>query len=95
MSGAQVGTYARCGEWLLRHNPLYLLSAALMALGARLCLVDPTDAAGDVAVILLTLAGLQAYEWAVGAVLLLLHRHRRAPEDTYRPCPCATVLSAV
>ena len=81
MNGARLGMYARCGEWLLRHNPLYLLSAALMALGARLCLVDPTDAAGDVAVILLTLAVLQAYEWAVGAVLLLLHRHRRAPED--------------
>jgi heme/copper-type cytochrome/quinol oxidase subunit 4 len=28
-----------------------------------------------------TLASLQVYEWAVIAVILVLHRHRRAPED--------------
>lgn len=72
---------ARCAEWVIRRNPAYLLSAALMAVGARLYLVNPEDAAGDVGVMLLTLGVLQTYEWAVGGILLLLHRTRRSLED--------------
>lgn len=67
--------------WWLRRNPLYLLSAACMAVGARLCLVRPGTPAGDLGVILATLGVLQAYEWAVTGLLVLLQRVRRAPED--------------
>lgn len=67
--------------WGLQRNPLYLLSAACMAFGARLYLVNPDTYAGDVGVILLTLGVLQVYEWAVLGVLLVLKRFRRAPED--------------
>lgn len=72
---------ARSLIWGLRRNPLYLLSAACMAVGARLYLVSPDTYAGDVGVILLTLGVLQTYEWAVLSVLLLLKRFSRAPED--------------
>lgn len=81
MNGELQGMSARCVAWLLWRNPLYLLSAALMAVGARLYLVSPTDAAGDIGLILLTLLALQAYEMAVGVILVLLHRTRRSPED--------------
>ncbi|HOQ84627.1 MAG TPA: hypothetical protein PLQ89_02820 [Phycisphaerae bacterium] len=65
----------------MRRNPMYLLSAACMAVGARLYLVSPGTRAGDVGVVLLTLGIVQAYEWAVGGVLLTLHRWQRSPED--------------
>lgn len=67
--------------WGVRRNPLYLLSAACMAVGARLYLVRPDSPAGDVGLILVTLGVLQTYEWAVTGILLLLRRARRAPED--------------
>lgn len=68
-------------SWLVRHNPFYLLSALLVATGARMHLVGPTDAAGDLQLILMTLCVLQVYEWAVSAVLIALHRSGRSPED--------------
>lgn len=68
-------------HWWVRRNPLYLLSAAAMALGARWLLVHPDAAAGDLALILATLGVLQLYECAVSAVLILLHRGRKSPED--------------
>jgi hypothetical protein len=52
-----------------------------MAVGARLYLVQPNTPVGDIGVILVTLGVLQVYEWAVTAILLLLHRWRRSPED--------------
>ncbi len=78
------GLWAWCARglvWSLRRNPLYLLSAACMAVGARLYLVCPDSPAGDIGLILLTLGVLQAYEWAVTTILLALHRSRRSPED--------------
>ncbi|MCP4245556.1 MAG: hypothetical protein GY778_00765 [bacterium] len=75
------GWFARGVAWMVRRNPTYLLSAALMAVGARLFLVGPADVAGDVKLILFTLAALQIYEWLVGGILLFLHWHRRSPED--------------
>jgi hypothetical protein len=75
------GKCAYCAAWWIRRNPTYLLSAACMALGARLYLVEPRTRAGDMGVILLTLGVLQLYEWAVTAILLMLHRRRRSPED--------------
>lgn len=72
---------ARGLNWWIRRNPLYLLSAAAMALGARWYLVTPDAAAGDVRLILLTLAVLQLYELAVSGVLILLHRRNKSPED--------------
>ncbi|MBK8268311.1 MAG: hypothetical protein IPK83_08405 [Planctomycetes bacterium] len=67
--------------WIIRHNPAYLVSAALIAVGARLLLVHPEDPAGDITLILATLALLQLYEWAVGAILITIHLARRSPED--------------
>jgi hypothetical protein len=52
-----------------------------MATGTRLLLVDSSGSAGDIRLILLTLGVLQAYEWAVGGILLGLHTARRSPED--------------
>lgn len=75
------GRSARYVEWLLRRNPLYLVSAALMAVGARLYLVGPSDAPGDIGLILTTLGAVQVYEWAVSGLLILLHRSARSPED--------------
>jgi hypothetical protein len=75
------GGCAASAAWWIRRNPTYLLSAACMAVGARLYLVEPRTRAGDVGMILLTLGVLQVYEWAVTAVLLFLHRRRRSPED--------------
>jgi hypothetical protein len=72
---------ARTAEWLVQKNPTYLLSAAAMAVGARMYLVGPRDPAGDVTLILQTLAVLQLYVWAVGAILLLVERTGRSPED--------------
>ena len=68
-------------NWIIHRNPAYLISAVLMAVGARLLLVDPNDPAGDVRLIVITLAALQVYEWAVGAILIALHRSKRSPED--------------
>lgn len=68
-------------SWWVRRNPMYLMSAACMAVGTRLYLVSPSTRAGDLGLILLTLGILQAYEWAVGAVLIALNRWNRAPED--------------
>ena len=67
--------------WWIRRNPAYLLSAALMAVGARLYLVTPNSPAGDLGLIFLTAGVLQLYKWAVTGILLALHRARRAPED--------------
>ncbi|WP_410967556.1 hypothetical protein, partial [Salmonella sp. SAL4456] len=64
MSGEMRVDSARWLEWILRRNPLYLMSAILMAVGARLFLVDPINAPGDIELILVTLIALQAYEWA-------------------------------
>jgi hypothetical protein len=74
-------SWADFGNWLIRRNPLYLFSAAAMALAARLLLVDPSTCAGDFAHILLTLGVIQLYEISVTAAVLLLHRVRRSPED--------------
>jgi hypothetical protein len=52
-----------------------------MATGARLLLVGPAGAAGDIKLIVFTLGTLQAYESAVSGILLLLHKAKRAPED--------------
>ncbi len=71
----------RAWEWFLRHNPMYLLSAACMAEGARLLLVHPHARAGDLGLILMTLGVLQAYEWAVATILIVLHRSHRSRED--------------
>ncbi|MBK8271288.1 MAG: hypothetical protein IPK83_24400 [Planctomycetes bacterium] len=67
--------------WFVRRNPLYLISACLTAVGARLFLVHPDDPAGDFGLILVTLGVLQFYEWAVAAILVALYRANRAPED--------------
>ncbi|MCK4340316.1 MAG: hypothetical protein KAY37_01160 [Phycisphaerae bacterium] len=74
---------ARGLAWWLKRNPLYLMSAACMAVGARLYLVSPGSYAGDIGLILLTLGVLQAYKWAVAGILLLLYRSRRSPEDEH------------
>jgi len=68
-------------DWWIRRNPTYLLSGICIALGARLYLVSPSARAGDLGVILMTLGFVQFYEWAVAAVLILLHRWQRSPED--------------
>ena len=68
-------------NWFIQRNPTYLISACLMAIGTRLLLVSPSDPTGDIKLILLTLAILQVYEWAVGAILLALHQAARSPED--------------
>ncbi|MBI4581984.1 MAG: hypothetical protein HY718_19960 [Planctomycetes bacterium] len=81
MSGQAMVLRAPWAGWIIRRNPTYLLSAACMAVGARLYLVSPSTRAGDVGLILLTLGILQAYEWAVTAILLALSRWRRSPED--------------
>jgi hypothetical protein len=52
-----------------------------MAVGAKLFLCAPEARAGDVGLILLTLAILQLYEVAVSTVLIVLHRSGRSPED--------------
>lgn len=78
------GLWRRCAplvSWWIRRNPLYLLSAVAMAVGARLYLVTPDAPAGEIGLILLTLGVLQLYEIAVSAILLTLHRFRRSPED--------------
>lgn len=67
--------------WWIARNPTYLLSAALMALGARLYLDHPNARAGDAGLILLTLGVLQGYEWAVATILVVLHHMARSPED--------------
>ncbi len=67
--------------WFVRRNPTYLLSAAAMAVGAKLYLDDPAALPGRAGHILLTLGLLQLYEAAVLAVLVWLHRARRSPED--------------
>ena len=72
---------ARGIQWWIRRNPLYLLSAACVAIGARMLLVSPGDVPGDVGLILLTLIALQCYEWSVTGFLILLHRKKRSPED--------------
>lgn len=68
-------------HWIIERNPTYLVSACLTAAGARMLLVGPADATGDLALILTTLGLVQLYMWAVGAILLVLHRARRSPED--------------
>lgn len=81
MSRTDAGSSSNGFHWWIRRNPLYLLSAAAMALGARWLLVHPDSAAGDAGLILATLGVLQLYECTVSAVLIMLHRHRRSPED--------------
>lgn len=81
MTGERSMLRGRWAGWWIRRNPMYLMSAVLMAAGARLYLVSPGTRAGDIGLILLTLGILQAYEWAVTGVLLALHRWRRSPED--------------
>lgn len=75
------GVLIDAAVWLLHRNPLYLLSAAAMALGARLLLVHPDTRAGDLGNILLTLVVLQLYEVVVTGILLTLHSFRKSPED--------------
>jgi hypothetical protein len=72
---------ARLARWWLRRNPTYMLSAAAMALGAKLYLSAPDAQAGDIGRILLTLGILQLYEAAVATGLIILFRARRSPED--------------
>jgi len=81
MNGQAPRLTLRFAEWMLRRNPFYLLSAVIMAVGARLLLVDGDDVAGDVRLIVATLSALQVYEWAVAAVLVALARSGRSPED--------------
>lgn len=73
--------HARWARWCIARNPMYLLSAGCMAAGARMYLVDPSNRAGEIGLILLTFGVLQAYELAVTSVLLFLHARRRSPED--------------
>ncbi|MCB9852364.1 MAG: hypothetical protein H6819_04650 [Phycisphaerales bacterium] len=82
MSAVPLSMSRRAIAWLIDRNPTYLVSACLVAVGARGLLVDPASPAGDVTIIVVTLAALQLYEWAVGAILIALHRARRSPEDT-------------
>jgi|GEM_PF-1181136 len=81
MTRAIDGPLVRYAGWFLRRNPLYLLSAVAMAVGARLFLVGPGDVAGDISLIVQTLVFVQFYEWAVSFVLVCLNRHARSPED--------------
>ena len=67
----------RCAGWWVERNPTYLISAGLMAVGARLYLVSPSSRAGDVGLIMLTLGVLQLYMWAVTGILLALRRWGR------------------
>lgn len=79
----EASTWTRIGNWRwwIERNPTYLLSAVMMALGARLYLDTPHSRAGDVGLILLTLGILQTYKWAVAGALALLHWKQRSPED--------------
>ncbi len=81
MTGGSWSWCTRGVNWWIRRNPMYLLSAAAMALGARWYLVAPDAPAGEIGLIVLTLGVLQAYELAVTGVLILLHRRRKSPED--------------
>lgn len=81
MSEESLTDRARLLEWLVRRNPMYLLSAVVMAFGAQRCLNSTGASPGDPVVIFTTLGILQAYELAVTGVLLLLHRASRARED--------------
>lgn len=81
MSAAPQSGIGRACAWLIDRNPTYLVSACLVAVGARGLLVDPASPAGDLVLIVVTLAALQLYEWAVGAILIALHRARKSPED--------------
>jgi hypothetical protein len=73
--------HVHAARWWIARNPTYSLSAAAMAVGAKLYLCAPEACAGDVGLILLTLGILHAYKLAVAAVLIVLHRLRRSPED--------------
>lgn len=68
-------------DWWIRRNPAYLLSAVCMAAGAREFLVSPDARAGEVGLMVAVFGVLQAYKWAVDAIVVLLARSRRAPED--------------
>ena len=72
---------ARIASYVIRRNPLYLISAVAMAIAARRLLLDADARAGEVGRMLLTLGVLQLYELAVGVVLVALHAGRRSPED--------------
>jgi len=81
MATAAASRLTRVLHWTLDRNPTYLLSAVAMALGAKLYLFAPNDRAGDVGLILLTLAALQFYEIAVSTILIALHACGRSLED--------------
>lgn len=68
-------------DWWIHRNPHYILSAMAMAVAARITLVSPDIAAGDVWNILRTFASLQAYELALFVVLFVLRRYRRGHDD--------------
>ncbi len=81
MSAEKCPRRAPIAQWFIRRNPLYIISAVLMAIAARFLLVNPDHPAGNQGVIFLTLLALLVYQWTVGLVILVLHRTRRAPED--------------
>ncbi len=69
-------------RWWVQRNLAYVLSAACIAYGARMLLVpERRPPAGDVVLILTTLAVLQAYEMLVTSILIALRHNIRAPED--------------
>lgn len=72
---------AHAASWWIKRNPTYLLSAASMAVGAKLYLHAPDARTGDVGLMLGTLGVLQAYELAVAGVLTLLQRIKRSRVD--------------
>lgn len=79
-------------QWIIEHNPTYLISACLTAAGTRALLVGPSAATGDLGLILTTLCLLQVYEWAVATILYALQRARRSPEDRPSLLLVATVF---
>ncbi len=81
MAGEVRRVCARAASWWIVRNPTYLLSAATMAVGARLYLHAPDARTGDVGLMLLTLGILQAYELAVSGVLIALYRFKRCTAD--------------
>ncbi len=69
-------------RWWVQRNPAYVLSAACIACGARMLLVpEHKPPAGDLVLILTTLAVLQAYEMLVTSILIALRHNIKAPED--------------
>ena len=68
-------------DWILDHNPLYLLSAALMLLGCFLLSTALDVRAGDVTKLLLLLGTMNVYEFLLIGLGIFLWKHRGIVRD--------------